>query len=118
MMCPTTISYLLTPLCSTILLLIPEKTKRYAEYDYFSEDYGYLQDIEYDYQSEYEDINYGHQECGTIEDCFNEPCPRFGYAVKITFTRQGSPSSSKQSLPITGEGFRSRLPPNCNLIVK
>ena len=25
--------------------------------------------------------------CGTIEDCFDLPCPRYGFAVRYTFTR-------------------------------
>ena len=31
------------------------------------------------------DQKYGN--CGTIEDCFNLPCPTYGFAVRYTFTR-------------------------------
>ena len=31
--------------------------------------------------------------CGTVEDCFDQPCPRYGYVVKYTFTRGGDGNS-------------------------
>ena len=34
-----------------------------------------------------ESFNYEQEECGTIEDCFDQPCPRFGIVVKATFKR-------------------------------
>ena len=63
------------------------------------------------------------EECGTIEDCFDLPCPKFGFAVKLRFTRRGPPTRNNydeirrhfQSRQ-TGEGFSSAAPPDCRVI--
>ena len=60
----------------------------------------------------------GCGECGTIEDCFDQPCPRYGYVARYEFDRDGE--ISRQSYGIserqTGEGFRSASPPDCRTI--
>ena len=57
------------------------------------------------------------EECGTIEDCFDLPCPRFGAYVQLRFTRTGPPSrtSGFQSRQ-TNEGFVTAAPPDCRVI--
>ena len=76
------------------------------------------------------DIGYGHSsfddgcgECGTIEDCFDQPCPRYGFVARYTFTkrdqnqREGYGGQSHGFTERqTGEGFRSRAPPDCRTI--
>ena len=58
--------------------------------------------------------------CGTIEDCFDLPCPRYGFAVRYQFTRDGNENNRGQTDQIrarqTGEGFRSAAPPDCRTI--
>ena len=63
-------------------------------------------------------------ECGTIEDCFDLPCPKFGGLVKLKFTRRGPPTRNDydeirrryfQSRQ-TGEGFTTAAPPDCRVI--
>ena len=67
------------------------------------------------------DTGYGYhvrEECGTIEDCFDQPCPRYGIVVKATFTRPRTPSyGSGYGLTErqTGEGFKSAAPPDCRV---
>ena len=69
------------------------------------------------------DTGYGYhvqEECGTIEDCFDNylPCPRYGIVVKATFTRPPTPSyGSGYGLTErqTGEGFKSAAPPDCRV---
>ena len=61
------------------------------------------------------------EECGTVEDCFDLPCPRYGFSVRYTFTK-GTQSQSQggyggQSHRLfkrqTDEGFSSAAPPDC-----
>ena len=64
-----------------------------------------------------ESFNYEQEECGTIEDCFDQPCPRFGIVVKATFKRPipsygtGYGLRERQS----GESFKSAAPPDCRV---
>ena len=79
------------------------------------------------YKPEYEyhqRDGYGEpEECGTVEDCFDLPCPKFGFVVKLSFTRRGPPTRNDydeirrhfQSRQ-TGEGFSSAAPPDCRVI--
>ena len=64
--------------------------------------------------------------CGTIEDCFDLPCPRYGFCVRYTFTRNVSFESSQENekqyfdtitARQTGEGFRSASAPECRITV-
>ena len=76
----------------------------------------------------YNHVDYGFQDscpgnCGTIEDCFDLPCPRYGARVKITYTipRNANPGYGQNyenylTERQTGEGFRSRAPPDCRVI--
>merc|ERR1712223_603139 len=61
-----------------------------------------------------------NQFCGSIEDCFDLLCPRYGFAVRYQFTRDGNESNRGQTDQIrarqTGEGFRSAAPPDCRTI--
>ena len=71
------------------------------------------------------DTDYGYHEpedCGTIEDCFDLPCPTFGFAVRYTFTRytfitldERDYNEDKLTKRQTGEGFRSAAPPDCRI---
>ena len=66
------------------------------------------------------DTGYGYhaqEDCGTIEDCFDQPCPRFGIVVKVTFTRQTPSFGSGNGLTErqTGESFKSAAPPDCRV---
>ena len=66
------------------------------------------------------DTGYGYhvqEECGTIEDCFDLPCPRFGIVVKVTFTRHTPSYRSRYGLTErqTGESFKSAAPPDCRV---
>ena len=66
------------------------------------------------------DTGYGYhvqEECGTIEDCFDLPCPRFGIVVKVTFTRHTPSYHSRYGLTErqTGESFKSAAPPDCRV---
>ena len=66
------------------------------------------------------DTGYGYheqEECGTIEDCFDQPCPRFGIVVKVTFTRRTPSYGSGYGLTErqTGESFKSAAPPDCRV---
>jgi len=70
--------------------------------------------------------------CGTVADCFDEPCPRYGARVKYTYTiprnaggqyyNGGETDDIKRyydqltERQLTGEGFRSRAPPDCRTI--
>ena len=56
------------------------------------------------------------EECGTIEDCFDQPCPRYGYVARYEFDRDGETSRHGISERQTGEGFRSASPPDCRTI--
>ena len=59
------------------------------------------------------------EECGTIEDCFDnfQPCPRYGVVVKVTYTTGKSSYGSGYGLTErqTGEGFKSAAPPDCRV---
>ena len=61
------------------------------------------------------------EECGTIEDCFDnfQPCPRYGVVVKVTYTTGKSSYGSGYGLTErqTGEGFKSAAPPDCRVTV-
>jgi len=80
--------------------------------------YGYhgkkRRDIGYGYNS----FDDGCGECGTIEDCFDQPCPKYGYVATYQFNRDGQ--RSRQSNVITnrqtGEPFRTNAPPDCRTI--
>ena len=66
------------------------------------------------------DTGYGYhvqEECGTIEDCFDQPCPRFGIVVKATFKRPVPSYGSGYGLTErqTGESFKSAAPPDCRV---
>ena len=63
------------------------------------------------------DTGYGYQECGTIEDCFDQPCPRFGIVIKVTFTRRTPSFGSRYGFTErqTGESFKSAAPPDCRV---
>ena len=66
------------------------------------------------------DTGYGYheqEECGTIEDCFDQPCPRFGIVVRATFTRRTPSYDSGYGLRErqTGESFKSAAPPDCRV---
>ena len=68
------------------------------------------------------DTGYGYhvqEECGTIEDCFDnyQPCPRYGVVVKVTYTTGKSSYGSGYGLTErqTGEGFKSAAPPACRV---
>jgi len=77
--------------------------------------------VNYGYGKKKRDTGYGYhvrEECGTIEDCFDQPCPRYGIVVKATFTRPRTPSygsgyglTERQS----GEGFKSAAAPDCRV---
>jgi len=79
--------------------------------------------VDYGYGKKKRDTGYGYhvqEECGTIEDCFDNylPCPRYGIVVKATFTRPRTPSyGSGYGLTErqTGEGFKSAAPPDCRV---
>ena len=62
------------------------------------------------------------EECGTIEDCFDnfQPCPRYGVVVKVTYTTYRSRSGSGYGLieRQTGEGFKSAAPPDCRVTLQ
>ena len=64
---------------------------------------------------------YEPEDCGTIEDCFDLPCPTFGFAVRYTFTRKANLSYQQDYNEVkltkrqTGEGFRSAAPPDCRI---
>lgn len=64
-----------------------------------------------------ESFNYEQEECGTIEDCFDQPCPRFGIVVKATFKRTTPSYDSGYGLRErqTGESFKSAAPPDCRV---
>jgi len=57
--------------------------------------------------------------CGTVEDCFDLPCPRYGFAVRYTFTRNIQENGTEYTDDIrarqTGEGFRSAETPDCRI---
>ena len=77
--------------------------------------------------------------CGSVEDCFNLPCPRYGFVVRYTFTQYvkefwnqsienhyGAPEYIEGPIYYdededdirarqTGEGFRSVAPPDCRI---
>jgi len=57
------------------------------------------------------------EECGTIEDCFDQPCPRFGIVVKATFKRAVPSYGTGYGLTErqTGESFKSAAPPDCRV---
>ena len=66
------------------------------------------------------DTGYGfheQEECGTIEDCFDLPCPRFGIVVKATFKRSAPSYGPGYGLTErqTGESFKSAAPPDCRV---
>jgi len=92
----------------------PRLTARFGRKPAPVDDYGYhgkkKRDTGYGYHSY--DV---HEECGTTEDCFDLPCPRYGFAVRYTFT--SGDGGYGQSYGITerqtGEGFRSAAPPDC-----
>ena len=68
------------------------------------------------------DTGYGYhvrEECGTIEDCFDQPCPRYGVVVKVTYTTGKTRYGSGHGLTErqTGEGFKSAAPPDCRVTV-
>jgi len=78
--------------------------------------------VDYGYGKKKRDTGYGYhvqEECGTIEDCFDnyQPCPRYGAVVKVTFTRGKSSYGSGYGLTErqTGEGFKSAAPPDCRV---
>ena len=62
------------------------------------------------------------EECGTIEDCFDnfQPCPRYGVVVKVTYTTCKSSYGSGYGLTErqTGEGFKSAAPPDCRVTLR
>ena len=96
-------------------LFFSGKNKRDAGYGYHYYKPGY---------GHHQRAGYGEpEECGTIEDCFDLPCPKFGFAVKLSFTRRGPPTRNDygqirrhfQSRQ-TGEGFTSASPPDCRVI--
>ena len=71
------------------------------------------------------DTGYGYhvqEECGTIEDCFDnfQPCPRYGVVVKVTYTTGKSNYGSGYGLTErqTGEGFKSAAPPDCRVTLR
>ena len=61
------------------------------------------------------------EECGTVEDCFDrdQPCPRYGYIVRYTFTRevknQGGYGGHGFTERQAGQGFRSGAPADCRV---
>jgi hypothetical protein len=69
------------------------------------------------------DTGYGYheqEECGTIEDCFDQPCPRFGIVVKATFTRRTPSYGTYRDVDElrvrqTGESFKSAAPADCRV---
>lgn len=78
--------------------------------------------VDYGYGRKKRDTGYGYhvqEECGTIEDCFDnyQPCPRYGAVVKVTFTRGKSSYGSGYGLTErqTGEGFKSAAPADCRV---
>jgi len=64
-----------------------------------------------------ESFNYVQEECGTIEDCFDQPCPRFGIVVKATFEKRTPSYGTGYGLTErqTGESFKSAAPPDCRV---
>ena len=68
---------------------------------------------------EYHGYHHVQEECGTIEDCFDnyQPGPRYGAVVKVTFTRGKSSYGSGYGLTErqTGEGFKSAAAPDCRV---
>jgi len=76
--------------------------------------------VNYGYGKKKRDTGYGYheqEECGTIEDCFDLPCPRFGIVVKATFTRRTPSYGAGYGLTErqTGESFKSAAPPDCRV---
>ena len=78
----------------------------------------------------YNEVNYGYNErhygsqdtcpgfCGTIEDCFDLPCPTYGWRVKYTFTRNATDTGrnfDQLTERQTGEGFGSAAPADCRI---
>ena len=53
-------------------------------------------DVDVDYDYDHQTTNYENPyqgegpngECGTVEDCFDLPCPRFGWRVKVTYVKE------------------------------
>ena len=70
------------------------------------------------YYSGYNDYSgyYDKEECGTVEDCFDLPCPKYGIKVRYPFTRKtdgrnnGYDNLTERQ---TGEAFRTAAPPDC-----
>ena len=68
-------------------------------------------------------VEYGppiKEECGTVDDCFDnyQPCPRYGFAVKYTFKKGGQsygppPRIYKRN---TEDGFQSTSPLDCKIV--
>ena len=58
--------------------------------------------------------------CGTVEDCFDLPCPRYGARVRFRYTIPRNANLSQNYGQLTerqtGEGFRSRAPPDCRVV--
>ena len=73
----------------------------------------------------YNDLSYGHQDtcpgnCGTLADCFDLPCPRYGARIRYRYTIPGNATIGQSYGQLTerqtGEGFRSRAPPDCRVV--
>ena len=62
----------------------------------------FQRDASYDSQTYSEDPY--QQQCGTIEDCFDLPCPRYGWRVKITYVKE-----CPYNLCPENDGFTGRL---------
>ena len=58
--------------------------------------------------------------CGTKEDCFNQPCKRYGARIKITYIVDGNDNTRQNYDQLTerqtGEQFKSRAPPDCRIV--
>ena len=66
------------------------------------------------------------QICETVEDqtnldCFEIPCPRYGARIRYTYMIPGNATIRHNYDQLTerqfsGEGFRSRAPPDCRIV--
>ena len=57
----------------------------------------FQRDTSYESQTFFE-----NEHCGTIEDCFDLPCPRYGWHVKITYLKDCEHNICPENHAFTG----------------
>jgi len=101
-------------LFKNVRCLGPRLTQKFGRKPAPVNDYGYHGKIKRDAGYGFDD---GCGECGTVEDCFDLPCPRYGFKVRYTFNRGGQNLGGYYGHGFaerqTGEGFRSAAEPDC-----